>query len=43
MMPVIKKAFDIMGDDEIKLSTENEALRNEIGSYNRKHLEESKS
>ena len=31
MMPAIKKAFDIMGDDIVDLSTENDALKNKIG------------
>ena len=29
----IKKAFDLMGDDIVALSTENESLKNKIGSY----------
>ena len=43
MMPDIKKAFNLLGDDIVKLSTENDALKNEIGSYNEKWLEESKA
>ena len=31
MMPAIKKAFVLMGDDIVDLSTENDALKNEIG------------
>ena len=27
MMPAIEKAFDLMGDDVVDLSTENETLR----------------
>ena len=27
MMPAIKKAFDLMGDDVVHLSTENDALK----------------
>ena len=27
MMPAIKKAFDLMGDDIVDLSTENDALK----------------
>ena len=30
-MPVIKKAYDLMGDDIVELSTENESLKNKIG------------
>ena len=42
MMPAIKKAFNLMGDDIVELSTENDALRNKIGSYDERWLEESK-
>ena len=42
MMPAIKKAFNLMGDDIVELSTENDALKNKIGSYNERWLEESK-
>ena len=42
-MPAIKKAFNLMGDDIIDLSTENDALKNKIGSYDEKWLEESKN
>ena len=43
MMPAIKKAFDLMGDDIVDLSTENDALNSKIGDYDEKWLEESKS
>ena len=43
IMPAIKKAFNLLGDDIIELSTENDALENKIGSYNEKWLEESKN
>ena len=43
MMPAIKKFFDLMGDDIVDLSTENDAFRNKIGRYNKKWLEESKA
>ena len=43
MMPSIKKAFDILGDDIVDLSTENETLKNQIGEYDQKWLEESKA
>ena len=42
MMPAIKKAFNLLGDDIVELSTKNDALKNEIGSYDEKWLEESK-
>ena len=42
-MPAIKKAFDLMGDDIVDLSTENDALKNKIGDYDEKWLEESKN
>ena len=32
MMPAIKKAFNLLGDDIVELSTENDALKNKIGS-----------
>ena len=43
MMPAIKKAFNLMGDDIIELSTENDALKNKIGSHDERWLEESKA
>ena len=43
MMPAIKKAFNLMGDDIVDLSAENDALKNKIGSYDEKWLEESKT
>ena len=43
LMPAIKKAFNLMGDDIIELSTENDALKNKIGSYDERWLEESKA
>ena len=42
LMPAIKKAFNLMGDDIVELHTENESLKNKIGSYDEKWLEESK-
>ena len=41
MMPASKKAFDLMGDDKVELSTENDALKNKIG-YDGKWLQESR-
>ena len=43
MMPAIKKAFNLLGDDIIELSVENDALKNQIGDYDKKWLEESKA
>ena len=43
MMPAIKKAFDLMGDDIIDLTTENETLKNQIGDYDQKWIEESRA
>ena len=43
MMPAIKKALDLMGDDIVELSTENESLKNKIGSFDENRLEESKA
>ena len=45
MMPAIKirKVFNLMGDDIVDLHTENESLKNKIGSYDEKSLEESKT
>ena len=42
MMPAIKKLFNLMGDDIVELHTENESLKNKIGSYDEKWLKESK-
>ena len=41
--PAIKKAFDLMGDNIVELSRENETLKNRIGDYDEKWLEESKA
>ena len=43
MMSAIKKAFNLLGDDIVDLSTENETLKNQIGVYDQKWLEESKA
>ena len=43
MMPAIKKAFNVLGDDIIELSTENDVLKNQIGEYDQKWLDESKA
>ena len=42
MMPAIKKAFNMMGDDIVELSTENDAIKIKTGSYDERWLEESK-
>ena len=42
MMPASKKAFNLLGDDIVDLSTENDALKIKMGSYDEKWLEESK-
>ena len=42
-MPAIKKAFNLLGDDIVELSTEKDALKNKIGSYDEKWLEQSKN
>ena len=42
MMPAIEKVSDLMGDDMVELSTENETLENKIGSSDEKRLEECK-
>ena len=43
MMPAIEKAFNVLGDDIIELSTENDVLKNQIVEYDQKWLEESKA
>ena len=43
MMPAIKKAFNLMGDDTVELSVENESLKDQIGEYDEKWLQESKA
>ena len=43
MMPAIKEAFNLMGNDIVELSTENNTLKNQIGNYDEKWLEESKA
>ena len=43
MMPANKKSFILLDDDIVELSTENDALKNKIGSYDEKWLEKSKA
>ena len=38
MIPAIKKAFDLLGDDIV----ENDALKNKVGDYDEKWLQEPK-
>ena len=42
MMPAIKEAFTLMGNDIVDLSTENDALKEKIGDYDEKWIQESK-
>ena len=42
MMPAIKKVFNLLGDDIVDLSTENDALKEKIGNYDERWLQESK-
>ena len=42
MMPAIKEAFTLMGNDIVDLSTENDALKEKIGDHDEKWLQESK-
>ena len=43
MMPAIKKASNLMGDDKVELSTKNDVSKDKIHSYDKKWLEESKA
>ena len=43
LMLAIKKAFDLMSDDIVELSTENESLKNRRGSFDENWLEELKT
>ena len=43
MMPVLRKAFNLMGDEIVELSVENESLKNQIGDYDEKWPQESKA
>ena len=43
MMPAIEKALNLLRYDIVELSTENDALRKNIGFYDEKWLEESKT
>ena len=41
-MPATKKGFNLLSDDIVDLHTENQNLKNKLGSYDEKRLEESK-
>ena len=43
MMPAIKKAFNLLGDDIVEIIVENEYLENQIGGSDEKWLQESKA
>ena len=43
MVPAIKTAFKLLGGDIVELSIENESLKNQIGDYDEKWLQESKA
>ena len=43
LMPATRKAFNVLGDDKIELSVENDALKNQKGNNDQKWLEESKA
>ena len=43
MMPAIKKAFNLLGNDIVELNVENESLKSQIGEYDEKWLQESKA
>ena len=43
MMPALKKAFDLLDDDIVELSTANESLKNKVGSDDEKWLEKFKA
>ena len=43
MMPANKNAFNLMGNDIVELSVENESLKNQIGDYEENWLQESKA
>ena len=43
MMPSLKKASSLMGDDIVDLSVVNESLKNQIGVYDEKWLQGSEA
>ena len=40
---LLKKTFDLLGDDMVELTTQNETLRNQTGDSAQKYFEESKA
>ena len=43
MLPAIKKSFNLMGDDIVELSVENESLKSQIGEFDEKWFQESEA
>ena len=43
MMPAIKKAFNLLADDIVELGVGNESLKDQLGDYDEKWLQESKA
>ena len=43
LMPAFKKVFNLMGDNIVELSTEDESLKTQIGDYDEKWLQEPKT
>ena len=43
MMLAIEKALNLLGDDIVELHTKNESLKNKVGSYEAKWLDESEA
>ena len=43
MMPANQKSFNLLGDDIVELSVENESLKEQSGEYNKLWLEETKA
>ena len=43
MTPAIKKALNLLGDDVVEISDENESLKNQIGDHDKKWLLETKA
>ena len=39
LMPAIKKVFNLVGDDIVELSVENESLKKQLGDYDEKWLQ----
>ena len=43
LMPALEKTLDLVGDDIVELSAENDSLKNEIGFHDDKWLEETEA